>query len=324
MNKTQKTLLGIFVVQVLLIGFVFFSKRAVSVSNNPVFTDLKPEMVSKIVISDSTGKMVEIEKQGDGWVLPLQDDFPVKTVTLEGLINRLAEIRDNRLVSRNTSSHERLKIADDNFERKVQLTVNGKVQTILFGSSPASNNIHFRLENGSNVYMTNAVTVNQMPVLITNWVNQTLVQLNSEKVNKINVKNAQGSFEFSKNADSQWQANKTESGGEFDATKWSSLLSAFTNLNLVEPVSKSIKPEFGLDKPAASITFSYVNESGEQATDELLIGNTIENGNYYVKWSGSDYVFLVSGYNAERILNLKSSDYSTVPATETPAAEQDS
>ncbi|MBW6473779.1 MAG: DUF4340 domain-containing protein [Anaerolineaceae bacterium] len=316
MSKLQKYLLAILGFQFILILVVFLLQRPVAASNNLIFPDLKVESVTAINISDSTGNLVFLEKQGEQWVLPLQDDFPVNAEAIPQLVEKFATIRDNRLVTRSEASHDRLSISNENFERKVELTINGNKEIIYFGSSPATGNIHFRLNGKPEVYLTNALTSAQISTSIASWVNTEIYQISSSSVKKIEISNTAGDFIFEPDAESVWSAQQMEAGYQFDQSKWSSLLSGFTNLRFVEPVSKSEKAEFGFDTPQAIMKIEYATESNPSMSGKLVIGSKDGSGNYYVAWSESEYIYLVPSYNAERFVNLTTDDYSTQVATE--------
>ncbi|PKO06147.1 MAG: hypothetical protein CVU41_08535 [Chloroflexi bacterium HGW-Chloroflexi-3] len=316
MNKLQKYLLSILGLQIILILIVFLLQRPVVASNNLIFPDLKAETVTAINISDATGKLVSLEKQGEQWVLPLQDDFPVNMETIQQLVEKLTSIRDNRLVTRSEASHDRLKISNENFERKVEITINGNKEIIYFGSSPATSNIHFRLNGKPEVYLTNALTSAQISTSIASWVDTVIYQISSSAVKKIEISNNAGDFIFAPDAESVWSAQPLEEGYQFDQSKWSSLLSGFTTLRFVEPVSKSEKSEYGLDTPQAVMDIEYSTDTGPSISGKLVIGSPDGSGNYYAAWSESNYIYLVPSYNAERFVNLTTDDYSTQVASE--------
>jgi len=321
MNKTQKYLLAILGVQLILIVVVFLLQKPVAASNNLIFPDLKIESVSEIKISDSSGNQVFIQKKAGQWVLPLQDDFPVVVANIEQLVEKLALIRDNRMITQSESSHQRLSISNENFVRKVELTIDGVKEVIYFGSSPNSSNIHFRVDGKTEVYLTNAITTSQLSATISNWVDTLIYQVTGNNTKNIELTNQNGVFEFTAVDETNWTANQIEEGFQFDQSKWSSLKTAFTTLRFVEPVSKSNKPEFGLEDPTTKMKIDYTNDSGEEFFGELLIGNQAEDGNYYVKWSGSDYIFKVSSFNAERFTNLTTENYSSPIPTDEPGNE---
>lgn len=321
MNKIQKYLLVILGLQIILILVVFLLQRPVIASNNLIFPDLKVETVTAINISDSTGNLVSLEKQGEQWVLPLQDDFPVNAETITQLVEKLATIRDNRVVTRSEASHDRLSISNVNFERKVEITVNGNKEIIYFGSSPATSNIHFRLDGKPEVYLTNALTSSEISTSIASWVNTVIYQISSNLVKKIEISNNAGDFIFEPDADSVWSAQPLEEGSQFDQSKWSSLLTGFTTLRFIEPVSKSEKAEYGFDTPLAIMDIEYSSDSGQTMSGKLVIGSQDGSGNYYATWSDSDYIYLIPSYNAERFVNLTVDDYSSQIATESSGTE---
>jgi hypothetical protein len=316
MSKIQKYLLAILGLQFILILVVFLLQRPVAASNNLIFPDLKEELVTAINISDSDGNLVSLEKQGEQWVLPIQDDFPVKAEMVEQLVEKLATIRDNRLVTRSEASHDRLSISNENFERKVEITINGNREIIYFGSSPATGNIHIRLNGKPEVYLTNALTSAQISTSIASWVDTVIYQISSGSVKEIKITNNAGDFKFEPDAESAWSAQPMEEGYQFDQSKWSSLLTGFTTLRFVEPVSKSENPEYGFDTPQAVMIIEYATDSGQSLSGKLVIGSQDESGNNYVTWSGSEYIYLIPSYNAERFVNLTSDDYSSLIATE--------
>lgn len=316
MNKIQKYLLAAMGLQVILILVVFLLQRPVTASNNLIFPDLKVESVSAITISDASGQSVALEKKGDKWVLPLQDDFPVKTGTVQQLVEKLASIRDNRVVTRSEASQKRLNISNENFERKVELTLNETQEIIYFGSSPTSSNIHFRLNGKPEVYLTNALSSTQLSTAISGWVDTTIYQIPGSSVAKIQISNNAGEFIFEPDADAVWTSQSVEEGFQFDQSKWSSLLTGFTTLRFVEPVSKSEKTEYGFEKPQARMQIDYSTEDGELKSGELIIGNQDAAGNYFAKWTGSEYITLISSYTAERFVNLTADDYASPIATQ--------
>lgn len=316
MNKIQKYLLAILGLQFILILAVFLLQRPVTASNNLIFPDLKVESVTAINISDSAGNLVSLKKQGEQWVLPLQDDFPVNTEAISQLVEKLTIIRDNRLVTRSEASHDRLKISNENFERKIEITIDGNEEIIYFGSSPATSNIHFRLNGKPEVYLTNALTSAQISTSISSWVDTVIYQISSGSVKKIEITNNAGDFKFEPGADTVWSGQPLEEGYQFDQSKWSSLLSGFTTLRFVEPVSKSKKTEYGFETPQAIMNIEYSTESNPSMSGRLIIGSQDGSGNYYVTWSESDYIYLIPSYNAERFVNLTADDYSSSIATE--------
>ncbi len=318
MTKLQKYLLAFLGVQIILVLVVFLLQRPVTASNNLIYPDLKIENVSEVSLSDSEGNEVTMQRNGDQWTLPLQDNFPVQEEKVQQLVDRLAQIRDNRLVTQSESSHSRLSISEDNFVSKVDITINGTKNTLYFGSSPANSNIHFRLAGKPEVYLTNAISTSHISPDIASWVDTLIYQISGDAVQKIEVTNGQGKFVFEADSEGVWSSKEIEEGYQFDQSKWSSLKTALTTLRFVEPVSKTPSSEFGLEDPDTIVVLSYSDDQDEILKGELWIGNTDEVGNFFVKWSGSDFIFKVAGFNASRLTGISGDDFTSPIPTPTP------
>lgn len=320
MTKFQKILAGLLAFQIVLIAIVFLTNRSAIASNNPLLPDFTVETVTGLTITNNSGSQIKMEKIGDEWVLPEKDNYPVEGQNVSDLLDEIALIRDNRLVTTTSASHKRLQVADTEFQGKLEITTSSGTSILYVGSSPAANSTHIRLASSDSVYLTNAISASRVDPAYTNWINTSLVQIAAANVSNIAVTTANGSFHFSKDENSNWTSPELSGDESIDASKWSSLLSGFTSIRLVEPVSKTSQPTYGLENPTASLVLNYLDENNATQQGELIFGNMDESGsNYYAKWSQSPYVVLVSSYNADRIINLSKADFLPTPATATAA-----
>ena len=122
-----------------------------------------------------------------------------------------------------------------------------------------------------------------------------------------------GLLQFELGPDSQWKCLQFSSEETLDISKWTTYLTAFTNLRMVAPVSDLIDESYGLASPLAKVVIQYT-ENNESKTGELLIGKQDENDlNYYAKWSISPYVVKIASFNAERMINITKSELISVP-----------
>ena len=318
MTKIQKILAGFLALQIALIAVVFLSNRLAIAGNNPLLPDYDATAVTAITISNNTGGEIVMQKKGTDWVLPDADDFPVLNQNVSDLLESIAEIRDNRLVTNTSASHKRLQVADTDYLKKIEIQDAKGTTTVYIGSTPAANSVHIRVGKSDAVYLTNAVSSNRIDPAYTNWINTSLVQIAGANVRTIAVTTPDGSFHFNLDASGSWTNQELTADESFDASKWSSLLSGFTNVRLVKPVATNALPAYGLDSPQASVTITYQDENNALVEGVLTIGNADETGsNYYAKWSQSPYIVLISSYNAERILDLSKNDFITIPPTAT-------
>ena len=318
MTKFQKILAGLLAIQIVLITIIFLTNRPAKASNNPLLPDFKAETATAVTIYDSSGSQIKMEKIGDEWVLPEKDNYPVEAQNITDLLDNIASIRDNRLVTNTSASHQRLQVADTDFNGKVEITSSSGTVTLYVGSSPAANSVHVRLASSDAVYLTNAISASQVSPAYTNWIDTSLIKIPSANVSNISVTTSNGSFHFFKDESNNWVSQELSPDETIDASKWSSLLSGFTNIPLVEPVSKTSQAAYGLENPTANLVLTYQDENDATQQGELIIGNKDESGsNYYAKWNQSPYIVLIASYNADRIINLSKESFLPNPPTAT-------
>jgi hypothetical protein len=319
MNKTQKILIGLVAFQLVLAALVIYFSRPKATSDEALLSDVSIDNISAIQISDNENNQIKIQKVNGVWVLADSDNFPVIEANVTSLVESLANIRTGRLVTNTSGSHKRLEVGDDNYQRKIDVSSSTGDFTLYLGSSPAQSNVHARLAKKDSVYLTNAISTTTANALISNWIDTSLIQIESGTVTQVEVQTAGQKLQFQLNANGEWECLQLASDETLDTSNWNTYLTAFTNLKMVKPVSNKIDESYGLSSPAATLKLTYT-ENDEVKTGELIIGKQDETDtNYYAKWSGSDYVVKLASFNAERIININKAELISVPATETAA-----
>lgn len=319
MTKNQKILGGVLIVQVLLVVLVFLTGRPAPVNNEPLLTNFNADSVTKLSVEDNQGNQIVLEKQGDQWVMPEAGDYPAINETINDTLKKISEIQTDRLVTRTADSHQRLQVADDDFIRKINVTQDGRDFTIYLGSTPAPGSTHIRLSTDDKVYLTNAVNANQFSATASNWIDTSYVQLASDTIQSVSVKNQEGSLEFNKDADGNWQQANLPVGMVFNSTTFGSAISAISNLRMVAPAGTELMENYQLNNPQAKIVITYQDGENPEETIDLSIGGKDENGlNYYALSSNAAYVVKISAASAERWINLTDETYATPIPTSTP------
>ena len=130
-----------------------------------------------------------------------------------------------------------------------------------------------------------------------------LLQIDSEKVQGLTIKNREGEFVFEKDGNS-WNL---VSGGNFkvDFLKLNNIVSTISGLYAERVIEKNAKDleKYGLSEP---VVLTLKTSDGETSVVEL--GNsTITKENYYMKLSGDNTVYTISYYEGD-ILNASKTD----------------
>lgn len=320
MSKRNQILAGILLAQVLLAVFVLWPRSAPASAGAPLFADFEASDVTSLKISDQDKNMVELKKLGSDWVLADADSFPVDASKVTPILDKIAAIGTNRLVTRTSDSHKRLQVAADDFLRKVEFTLSsGAAHTLFIGSAPGTRATHVRADQQSEVFLASDLSSYEVGAQETSWIKTTYVSITQTEMIGLTVTNITGTLQFSKDVSGAWMLDVLPAGAALDTGAVTSLVSQAANVTLLKPLGKQAKPEYGLDKPQAIVTARV--KSGDQpiTTLTLTIGAKDPTDNsYYVKSSASEYIVKVSEYSVRDFVTKTAQDF-VQPPTPTPA-----
>jgi hypothetical protein len=108
MNRTQRILAVVLGLQIVLIAVVFWPRAGEVQAGEALLGSLDTAQVTRIIIDDTDGNSITLVKSGGTWVLPDADDYPAQADKIETMLQNLAGIETNRLITRTAASHERL------------------------------------------------------------------------------------------------------------------------------------------------------------------------------------------------------------------------
>lgn len=323
MTSVQKILAIVLVLQVILAGIIFWSQRPVSVESGPLLSDFEAENVVALKIENGEGDNVELAKLNGAWVLSSGGDYPADQEAVSTLLDKLAAIQTDRLVTRTKDSHKRLQVAADDFSHRVQLELDsGATDELFFGTSPNPRSIHVRLADQNEVFLTGELLSHEVDAVVSNWIDPTYVNLDREQVSAMMLENANGAFELQK-TDDEWTLLGLEEGEEFDPAGANSLLGQLASMRMTAPLGTEEQPEYGLVNPSASLAVTVEDGAGAERVYTLAVGALDpQSDTYVVKWSDSDYYVTIARFTGNRLIDVTRDDFITAPpAVETPPSE---
>ncbi|MEZ4620613.1 MAG: DUF4340 domain-containing protein [Caldilineaceae bacterium] len=314
MNRRNQILSGLLALQLILIAVLFWPGRGANASAAALFPDLTVNDIQAMTIQQGE-QQVQVARGGDGWVLPGADDFPVTALTATDVISKVLQIDTRRLVADNTSSHARLQVTAEDAQRTVTLeTKTGDELTLLVGSSPSFRSTNVRRGDSDAVYLTSSIQATDLRTDYGNWVDTSYLAIPQSDKQSITVENAQTSLTFTKVSTDTWTLADLTADETFNQNNLTSLLTRFSGLNMVKPLGKSAQPEYGMDNPAATVTIVHQPAGGSAETTTLTVGAApLDNGNYVVKSSASDYYVEVASFSVENLINRGRANYLTQP-----------
>lgn len=319
MNKTNLFLLIALVVQAILIVLVALPRgSASSTEATALLPDFDPSAVTRIVITNPNGAQIQLAKLDDGtWGLADVENYPVQDTRVNDLLTRLAGMNTARLISDNVANQRRLRVADEEFERKVEIAQGDQTYTLYLGTSSGVNATHTRLAGSERVYLSANVDSTSVSTEISTWVQTSYITVDSATVVSMTIENENGTFIFDR-VDDLWLMRDLEAGEQFDESAVTTLLARATALTLRKPLGKVAQDDYGIDTPSAKVTFTVRqafatdDEGGASqtldTTYELVIGAVYEDG-YVAKSNKSDFYVQISTFNANEFTNKTRDDF---------------
>lgn len=319
MNKLQKILIGVLAAQVVLAAFVFWPKPKTAENTDLVMGDRTADQVTAVSVADSAGNVVNLAKVEDAWVLPDVDQYPVDSGKVTSMLEDIFSVRYGRMVTETASSHDRLEVGTEKFNRKITMTFDsGSTQTIYVGSSPTAGATNFRMDGEDQVYLTDQLTTYSYGTGNANWINTSLVTVSSDTVQHMTLTNAQGTIDFTLQDDGTWTLTNLPEGQQANSDAISSLVSQATAMRITEPLGKTLDATYGMDKPTATLVLSMTDDQGNPVSLTLKFGAVdADAATVVVKSSASDYYAKVSGTSAEKFINSTVADFIAEQATPT-------
>jgi hypothetical protein len=312
MNRTNRILAGLLVLQLVVAAVILWPRPAPASSSGPLFEGLTADSVTALTVQDDQGNDVYLVKQGDGWVLPQADDYPVQAERVSQLLDKIVALNTSRLVTQTSDSHKRLQVADDDYLRRVDMeTADGKSYTLYVGSSPQARATHVRAGGQDQVYLASdlgSFDVGSQPSF---YVSSDYQVLTVADISQVTLQNAYGELTFTKGDEGNWTLPDLAEGETLDQTAVSSLVNRAAAVRLSQPLGKvvTVNTTGSGDSPAQTVVLRVGAQDPEDSS-------------YVVSSSLSPYVVRVAQFSAQDFVEKSRSDFLAQPTATPEAGDQ--
>ena len=322
MTKRNWGLAAILAVQIEVIAVIFWPRGTASGEGElGLFPGLEADRIAAVTITEGDGSTLRLAKQAGGWVLPEADDYPVQDDKVPPLLDKLVALEAERLVTQTGDSHKRLKVADDDFERHIELELaDGTRHHLYVGSSPSFGATHVRAGDQDEVYLTSELTAFDADAEPTRWVEREYFSVPEEELVALTLENKAGTFEFAKEGDT-WTMEGLAEDEEFDETKLLALVGRLGSVPLLRPLGQEELVSYGMREPQAIVTIRTESDEEGERTYTLRVGSQDPDDlSYVVVSSESPYHVRVSEFTVKDFVEKGREDFLVVPPTVTPEA----
>ncbi len=315
MNLQNKVLAGVLALQAVAL-IVAFWPRPAGPGIEQLIEGLEEPNVIAVTITDGEGKSIRIARDPFGCVLPDADDYPCAKNRLPDFLRRIVPLTTASLVADTAGSHARLNVAEDNFERTIDLELAGGAKHKFYlGTSPRGRSGHARLNGQDEVYLAPGLSAFDAPVREDAWVDPVYFSVPQDQVTSVAIENAAGSVSIQKDESGDWKFEGEQPAQSIDQAKARSLVSSATSIRLSRPLGKQELDPYGLDRPAATVTV----RTGDSEERVIRIGARLGADGFVAKSSESDYYVVVGESVAQDLIDQNPESLLETPAEATPA-----
>ncbi|MFN8464730.1 MAG: DUF4340 domain-containing protein [Caldilineaceae bacterium] len=314
-TRANYILAGVLLLQIGLAAWLFVDNykpmlglAAPRAPAQPLVANLQLGDVTGVRVSDASGS-VQLAKGADGWTAPAADGYPAAAASVTKLISDVLAIDTGRLVADTTTSHGRLRVDPNNYGRRIELDrANGEPVVVYLGSSPNANATHVRLDGQDQVYLASGALASEARSDLAGWIDTRYVTASPDDVARVEIFNSNGRFALAKATDGTWrledQPNGPAGGESVDQVKADELVSQLAGLQMLSPLGKQGKVEYGLETPRATATLTLSGTQDATATITLDVGALDDaTGAYTVKSSDSEYYASVGKYAVQDLVD---------------------
>jgi len=319
MSRTNRILAAVLAVQIVLAAVAFWPKPTSVAGGESLLAGLEAEQIARLTISDGTGKQVKLAKEMGSWVLPEADNYPCLENKVPEFLDKIVALKTNRLVTQTPASHKRLKVADDAFERKVELELaDGTTHRLYLGSSPSYGAIHVRADGQDEVYLA-SLSASDAGIFASNWIDTLYFSVVQDQIVALTLENGNGRFEFEKDDAGTWTMKDLAADETLNENNVTSLVTRVSSLRMLRPLGKTEQDDYGLKEPSAVVTVETGDDEGNTKTYTIRVGAKDDEDNSYVVISSeSPYYVRVSEYTVKDFVEKMRDDFLELPPTPTP------
>lgn len=316
MNRTNQILSILLIAQIIIGVVVFWPRQAASQGEaGPLLADFDPAQIDRVEITDNEGNTILMAQQGEEWVMPNADDFPVQGEKVTTLLESVEKVQSDRLVTRTEASHDRLQVAADNFNRLLEMS-NGESYKLYIGSAGGAGATHVRPADRSEVFLTPELTAWDVNARASAWIDTLYFSLPVTAPVSLTLENANGVLHFEKENDA-WTMQELPAGETFNETAFSSMLNQAVSVRMARPIGQSEQDWFNLDNPRATVTL-------QTPTDTYTLrvgGKEVDTAQFVFSSSDSDYYVWVDEFTGNTFAQKTLDDFIQQPPTPTPASQ---
>ena len=276
--------------------------------------------IQRIRIRSPDQDPVMLQKKDEGWRLPDYYEVPASGLKVQEFLTQLKGLEKRLPLATSASARERFKVAEDKFERVIELYDGGDepVARLYLGDSPGFRRVYARAGDDDTVFEL-AYGVHQASAKSDDWADRNLLRLPEDELNRVELPGV-----TLERVDDAWRVADLKEAEQSNDEAIRGALEHLSSLGFV-----SIQ---GTEPPTGQpvLELKVTRKSGDAVTYQIYPGT--DDADPQLRSSAHPWTFRVAKYLLEDLQKLTrdqlvkrppESGASEPPSAEPPAAETD-
>ena len=294
MDKLIRILGGVLGAQVLLAAITWWPSGGTDgEARDLIATDASN--LSSIVIHGRAGGTedpLELRQDGGNWTIASLEGYPASDTQLETLFETIDKLKVRTPVVNNAYHHSEMDVADDAYNRKLEITTEGGDTTVLYLGSAQGKSAHVRIAGSDEVYRVRGVS-STVPERASRYFDRDFQKVDVESVRSVVIaRPEQEPIRFVWENDAWAIPGLVPPGQTVDQGVARQFVQSAVNLRMLEPHGRATTPQMGL-QDGVTVSWTEEQDDGSSLAGEYTVGAEVpgESGQVFLKSSTSPFVF---------------------------------
>lgn len=289
MNGKLSILSVLLVLQVVLVLLLSSGGQA-DEDSAAVLLEFDPDQVTGLLISNAD-QQVALSKGDDGWQVA---GYPADVAKVNVVLNKLASLAGPWPVATTPASAARFEVAQDKFQRRVQVQSDREIPALYLGTSPGFQKVHARRADRDAIYSVKLSNF-ELPFDVDGWLDKNLLAFDPapETITLVRLNSAgqvqSDSAEVLTNTEEGWLFNG-EAANETVAITYAN---RFTMLQVI-----GVTPS----APAGLVNLVQITLQRGDLQKQITIGRVGDSDDYFIQEQGENTHFSLATYIVEQLL----------------------
>lgn len=277
-------------VQLALAVWFYWPQEVTRSDGDPLLAGLSVEPPSQVTIADGESS-VTLQRSGDQWML--DNGLPADPLKITAILQALTQDNTGYAIANSSSAAQRFEVADDNFQRRIELSDGVRSMIAYLGTSPAFQKTHARRDDDSGIYIL-ALNSYDAPTSVESWLDRNAIALSD--IDRIEIGDTNyilegGQWVVEGGPDVVATTADNDGGSESGVATLVQALETLRVTGLANAEDQALATD--------GETFTVITAASGIATTTLTVRKSDER--YFLHSSAYDALFTLSQYDAERL-----------------------